>query len=101
MENQVRIVHPSPINPSPLVAGNPRMAAAAVDAFFYLLNLDDLLEIEYYLAYQLKQELTNLEQISLNEIWWFYRRHEKTMKTIEEQMKQEDGGVNFQTESFI
>ena len=26
MENQVRILHPSPINPSPLVAGNPRMA---------------------------------------------------------------------------
>lgn len=43
----------------------------------------------------------NLEQMSLNDIWWFYRRHEKTMKTIEEQMKQEEGGVNFQTESFI
>ena len=39
MENQVRILHPSLINPSPLVAGNPRMAAAAVDAFFFLLNL--------------------------------------------------------------
>ena len=39
MENQVRILHPSPINPSPLVVGNPRMAAAAVDAFFFLLNL--------------------------------------------------------------
>ena len=39
MENQVRILQPSPINPSPLVTGNPRMAAAAVDAFFFLLNL--------------------------------------------------------------
>ena len=34
MDNLVRILHPSPIIPSPLVAGNPRMAAAAVDAFF-------------------------------------------------------------------
>ena len=39
MDNQVWILHPSPINPSPLVAGNPRMAAAAIDAFFFLLNL--------------------------------------------------------------
>lgn len=37
----------------------------------------------------------------LRELWWFYKRHEKTLKTIEQQNAQEIGASNVQTESFI
>ena len=67
----------------------------------FMVTSINLLEIEYFLSYHLKQQLFELENIPLRELWWFYKRHEKTLKTLEQQQEQAEGGQRFQTESFI
>ena len=45
--------------------------------------------------------MVELENLSIRELYWFYKRHEKTLKTLEQMQEQAEGAGKFQTESFI